>query len=100
MRVDTGFLRASIQGSINSMPSGPTTNDDKEKFALGTQAAGEPISVTLLKWEPISNDVLFVGWTAGYARPREHKDGFLRSAVDMWDVTVAKAAKRIANSGI
>ena len=100
MRVDTGFLRASIQGNINSMPSGPTTNDDKEKFALGSQVAGDSIAVTLAKWQPISSDILFIGWTANYARPREHKDGFLRTAVDLWDITVAKAAKKVKNSGL
>lgn len=100
MRVDTGFLRASAQGKLRAMPMGETSNPGREKFPAGSQVSGEPVAVTILKWEPISNDKLFIGWTAAYARFREHQDGFLRTAVDKWDITVAKTAKRIASSGI
>lgn len=100
MRVQTGFLRASVQGAINHMPSGPSTNEDGGEYAPGTQVAGEPIAVTLAKWDPTKGQVLFVGWTANYARPREHQDGFLRGAVEMWDVTVGQAAIKVRQSGL
>jgi len=92
MRVDTGFLRASIQAGLGTMPSGPTTNVSGDGFAPGIQVAGAPVSTVLLRWNPTINIPLFVGWTAEYARARESKDGYLRGAVEKWDVAVAKAA--------
>lgn len=99
MRVDTGFLRASIQGSTTGMPSGPTTNVNDDSFSLSAQVAGKPIVQVLLDWHPERQQPLFVGWTANYARPREYKDGFLRGAVERWDSHVKVAAK-IAEKGI
>jgi len=100
MRVDTGFLRASIQGNINAMPSGPTTNENDAEYAEGVQVDGEPLAVTILKWDPLKMDVLYIGWTANYARPREHKDGFLMGAVEVWDRTVKKAVNKVKASGL
>ena len=93
MRVDTGFLRASIQGSLNGMPDGPVNNPTKTKYGPSAQVAGEPIVQVLLKWQPQQEQVLSVGWTANYARPREYHDGFLRGAVERWDSHVKTAAK-------
>lgn len=93
MRVDTGFLRASVQGGIDQMPSGPVVNELGRSFRDGEQIAGEPVSVTLLKWEP-ADQVLFIGWTANYARHREYQDGFLRGATELWGKTVDKVAKK------
>ncbi len=90
MRVDTGFLRASIQARLNRMPSGPTRGKKKTEYAIGTQ-----VSVTLIKWDPNKSTPLFIGWTAGYARHREAQDGFLRGAVELWDQTVFKAVKKV-----
>lgn len=102
MRVDTGFLRASIQAALNGPPSGPTTNEGghggKRKYAVGSQAAGEPVAVVLLKWDLWKGDSFYVGWTANYARPREFKDGFLRGAAEKWDANVAKAVKQVEAS--
>lgn len=95
MRVDTGFLRASIQAAIGHMPSGPTKRGEDQNYPNGTQVAGEPVSVTLLKWDPADGQHLFVGWTANYARFREYQDGFLRGATEQWAETVRKAAKRV-----
>lgn len=94
MRVDTGFLRASIQGGLGQMPRGETVNEGghggKRKYAGAQTVSGEPVGATLLRWNSATT-TLFVGWTAGYARAREAKDGFLRLAAQQWDVTVAKA---------
>ena len=98
MRIDTGFLRASIQAGLNTMPQGQTVNEGghggKNKYPPGAQVSGEPTSVVLLKWNPVKGQDLFVGWTANYARIRESKDGYLRGAVEKWDQTVFKAAKK------
>ena len=99
MRVDTGFLRASIQAALQTMPSGPSVNEGthggKKKYPVGTQVTGEPVAAVLLKWNPITGIPLFVGWTANYARHREAQDGFRQGAVEKWDITVTKAAKKV-----
>jgi hypothetical protein len=102
MRIDTGFLRASIQAALGSMPKGPTTNDGgyggKRKYPIGAQAAGEPVAATLVKWDPIKGRPLYLGWTANYARVREYHDGFLRGAVQKWDSTVKRSARIVRES--
>jgi len=97
MRIDTGFLRSSIQASLNSMPSGPTRpkKGSKKNDYAGRQVSGEPVSVTLLRWNPVKPFPLFIGWTANYAQIRESKDGFMRGAAEVWDTTVANAARKI-----
>lgn len=100
MRVDTGFLRASIQAALHGMPRGAYANvtgpDGKPlKWAEGVFTAGSDISDALLRWDPVKRAPLFVGWTAGYARPREFKDGFMRAATLVWDQTVEAAAVRM-----
>jgi len=100
MRVDTGFLRASIQAALGGMPYGASTNakgaDGKPlEWPEGTFTAGSDISVALLLWDPNKRTPLYIGWTANYARPREFEDGFMRLAVQRWDQTVNAAAKRV-----
>lgn len=92
MRIDTGFLRASIQGAINGTPKGPTDNPNRREYSDGEQAAGEPIAATLLRWDILRGQFITVGWTANYARYREYKDGFLRGAVADWKKNVTQAA--------
>ncbi len=101
MRVDTGFLRASIQGATGTMPRGktqPRKGAKKDEYA-GQQVAGTPITAVIAKWDLGMDQPLHVGWTAAYARPREYKDGFLRLAVQNWDTIVIKEAT-IARAGI
>ena len=78
------------------MPKGPSTNDKNEKYPIGSHVAGEPVAGTLLRWDPVKGETISIGWTANYARHREAQDGFLRGAVEVWDRTVNKAAKRVA----
>ena len=98
MRVDTGFLRASIQAGLGAMPRGPTTNDGgyggKRKYPVGAQIDGTPVPAVLLQWDPAKPIPLYIGWTANYARPREYKDGFLRGAVQKWPTIVRREATR------
>lgn len=90
MRVDTGFLRASGGAGINRMPSGPGDAGD----AAETRVSQTGISIVsaLARWKP--GDEVFWGWSANYARPREHIDGFMRGAAEKWDDTVQKNANR------
>lgn len=98
MRVDTGFLRASGQASLNGMPSGPDQKpkdakkheyDDGEKKYPQTEA-----TIGQMQF----GSTLFWGWSANYARYREAYDGFMYSTVQNWqkivDNVIAEAKKR------
>ncbi len=94
MRIDTGFLRASIAAAVGQMPSGPSANDRDETYSVGSYV-GENPAATFLRWDPNKGEILYIGWTANYARYREAHDHFLKLAVQRWDQEVAKAAKSI-----
>ena len=94
MRVDTGFLRASLGASVGQMPSGVSVNPDKNSDQKEIYSYdGTDISMALLGWQP--GETLYVGWTANYARPREARDGFMRGAVEKWDGTVDRVAAKV-----
>ena len=93
MPIVTGFLRASIQAGIHTMPAGPTQGKKGTKY---TRPIGGPVAVALLRWDPSTTDRLFVGWTANYARHMDAKNSYLTSAVELWDQIVARAAKKAA----
>lgn len=92
MRVDTGFLRASIQAKTGSMPSGPSSNETKRIYSGDTQADGIPIAAALIRWQP-AREPIFIGWTANYARWREYQDGFMRGATERWPEFVRRSVK-------
>ena len=89
MRVDTGFLRASGQLSLNGMPTGPIRGEPDAVYAVG--AFGKPTELVLAS--STFDDTLFFGWTANYARYREVKDAFLRIAAQRWPETVAQVTR-------
>lgn len=92
MRVDTGFLRASGQGSLNGMPTGPVRGDSKVPGFYDNGGA-TPVIVELSKLE--FGATFFFGWTANYAKYREAYDGFLEGAVQKWQQTVDAVAEEI-----
>jgi len=90
MRVDTGFLRASGQMSLNGMPTGlvrPDTDQDAYDWDRTT------VITTLAKLK--LGGAAFFGWTANYAKYRETYDGFLEAAVQNWPAIVDKVTKQI-----
>lgn len=91
MRVDTGFLRASGQMSLNGMPTGPVRPDNDE---VGGYDWRETTVVTTLAKLKLGTSVFF-GWTANYAEHRETYDGFLASAVQNWPSIVDKVTRQI-----
>jgi len=92
MRVDTGFLRASIQAKTGSMPSGPSTNETGRIYSGDQQADGLPIAAALIRWQP-AREPLYIGWTANYARWREYQDGFMRGAAERWQEFVRRSVR-------
>lgn len=95
MRVDTGFLRSSLKGKRNSMPSGPTEPEQGKEYNK-TQAIDsaqqESIASELLRWQ--AGEKFYLGWSAEYARFREYKDGFMKTAAGKWNAIVKKAVKK------
>jgi len=92
MRIDTGFLRASGQGSLSGMPTGPARGASKEKHFYDN-GSGETVILELSKMQ--FGATFFFGWSAAYARYREVYDGFLEYAVQQWPQTVAAVAAEI-----
>lgn len=102
MRIDTGFLRSSLQASLDGMPSGPTQNEDNTDYGdaesteglPADQVAGDSVASVLLQWDPVFDEEFYAGWTAAYARHREAHDGFLEGAVENWPDNLERSAKK------
>lgn len=86
MHVDTGFLRASGQASLNGMPTGPVRGDQN----IPNYYSPDSQSVELTIGKHKIGQTFFFGWTANYARAREQKDAFLRLAAMKWTTFVAR----------
>lgn len=94
MRVDTGFLRASGQLSLNGMPVGPSRKpSDAIKNDPRYEWTASPIALTLAA-APIGSEIFF-GWTANYARYREYNDAFLKVAVQKWPTIVEQVTNEL-----
>lgn len=96
MRVDTGFLRASGQMTLNGFPTGPIRGDDdatKYFYDDGERPGSEVTPVALILARASLGTDIYFGWTANYARYRESQDGFLRLAAQRWPDFVAESTK-------
>lgn len=95
MRVDTGFLRASGQPSLNGMPQGMSM---KPKEAGPGSYDWKPAQTEVILGQMQFGAIFFFGWTANYAKYREAYDGFMYSTVQRWqnivDGVVAEAKAR------
>lgn len=90
MRVDTGFLRASGQASLNGMPTGPSIKpDDASRHSIDDGNGAVSPSVEVKLGELKIGATFFFGWTANYAKYRELYDGFLEGALQHWSRIVA-----------
>ena len=86
MPVDTGFLRNSMLGDVNKIPSGESS-------------PANTMTVVLAINRVQVGDVLYIGWVANYARKMEARYAFMRGAAQNWGRFVQAAAKRLENSG-
>ncbi|OOG61984.1 hypothetical protein B0E45_31755 [Sinorhizobium sp. A49] len=103
MRVDTGFLRASLLASSTSMPA---------INASAKPIDGRPYTPDFAQVEAVIagsdiGDTLYFGYTAAYAGHREYgsngqpADGFVRLAAQNWPIIVdRKAAELKARLGL
>lgn len=97
MRVDTGFLRASLMASTAAMPS---INPSKKPTSGGSYSYDQGDIEAVILGADI-NDTLYVGYTASYAAHREYgvegqaPDAFVRSAAQRWNAIVEAKAKEL-----
>ncbi|RUW55657.1 hypothetical protein EOA32_00925 [Mesorhizobium sp. M1A.F.Ca.ET.072.01.1.1] len=89
MRVDTGFLRASGQASLNGVPTGPVRPEAGKTYSYNENS----VIAALSKLRFGAN--FFFGWTANYAKYREAYDGFLEGALQRWQQTVNEVVAEI-----
>lgn len=84
MRVDTGFLRASLVATTAAMPliDMNARPAEGQTYAMGSYEAAI-ISAGM-------GDDIFLGFTASYAAAREVKDGFVEGAFQDWMATVRR----------
>lgn len=86
MRVDTGFLRASLQASLSGMPQ----TDANSKPTKGATYSWQETDVSLVILGADLGDTIYVGYTAAYAAAREYgargqaPDAFVRTAAAKW----------------
>lgn len=87
MRVDTGFLRASGQSSLNGLPTGPSRKPKDAKPGSYDWASSQT-EATIGSMQ--FGSTFFFGWTANYARYREAYDGFMYATIQNWQQIVNK----------
>ena len=97
MRIDTGFLRASGQGSFDGMPIGPSINSSERSAdqARGSLYSYDERNVQLTLSRFTLGMTFFFGWTANYAIYREAYDGFLETAAQRWPQIVQSVTDEI-----
>ena|SRR5690606_56053 len=82
--LDTGFLRNSFTGQVGSMPSGPSHRGE---------AMGRAEDVYLVIANMRIGQVLYLGWTANYAKYMEARYAFRDAASQRWPRFVAAAVQ-------
>lgn len=97
MRVDTGFLRASLLASSTSMP---TIIASAKPIEGGTYTADFSQIEAVIAGADIG-DTLYFGYTASYAGHREYgsngqpADAFVRMAAQNWPIIVDRKAAEL-----
>ncbi|MGN7734374.1 HK97 gp10 family phage protein [Ensifer sp. 22564] len=97
MRVDTGFLRASLLASSTSMPAINASSKPTE----GTAYSPDFAQVEAVIAGSDIRDTLYFGYTAAYAGHREYgangqpADGFVRMAAQNWPIIVDRKAAEL-----
>ena len=89
MRVDTGFLRASLMASTAAPPRINPTSRPRDGATYRPDGSVEAVILGANITAPI-----YLGFTAAYAGVREYKDGFVEGALLNWEATVQRNARR------
>ena len=101
--VDTGFARASVRASTESMPQidftpAPRPPGRKPRSGPIIPYSGQEISLSIANAK--IEDTIFIGWTANYAIYLEYghstqaPTGFVRNAALQWPRIVSESAQK------
>lgn len=97
MPVDTGFLRNSGQGALNTMPVGEIRG--RRRLAGETGVLPEYVKNSDFLSPVIGKmkigDIFNYGWTAIYAQTREIYNGFLGSTIMNWQQIVNNNIRKL-----
>lgn len=88
--IDEGFLRATFSAQIGAMPAGPS-EAPAGGFTGGEDEWAAPVTLVIAGMRP--GDVLFMGWSAKYARAMEARYGFMKGAAEEWQSIVDGAVR-------
>lgn len=91
MRVLTGHLRRSLMASTVAMPQIDFNSTNAEKIQVINDDS--QINLVIAGWKP--GQVIFLGFTAAYALPREYQDGFVRLTAQRWPQIVKESAAKV-----
>lgn len=95
MKIDTGYLRASLLASTAAMPM-----IDRDSRPAEGGVYGDP-NVSLVIAGAQMGEPIYLGFTASYAAHREYgargqsPDGFVRGAADQWQRIVREAVSKV-----
>lgn len=95
LRVDTGFLRASLRSST----SAPPQIDPSNQPGAGAGFGDPDVALTILG--AAIGQPIYLGFTASYAAHREYgangqaPDGFVRGAAEQWPSLVNGAVRKV-----
>lgn len=87
MPVKDGYLRNSMVGALNAIPSGSAT-------IAGMTWNGEGVTATILRAKP--GDTITIGWTAVYAGVMEARYAYMGMAVQNWQRNVNAAVNEMS----
>lgn len=87
MRIDTGFLRASIRASLSAMP-GINPGAKPPPGTAPNSIQWDAANVTLTIANAQLGQTIYIGYTASYAPYVENRFGFVRLAAMTWQQTV------------
>jgi hypothetical protein len=86
--VDTGALRNSFNGAVNSIPRGPSTPE-----GLSTDFDMQPLLLAINRVK--IGDRLAIGTAMNYAKYHESQTGFVRLSVQKWPQIAEKSARKV-----
>lgn len=95
--VDTGFARASIRGSLQSMPQ----IDPNSRGAVGQAYSDRTGEILTTIASAHLGDIIYVGWTASYVpflemgHSSQAPSGFIRLAALQWPQIVAAVSAEL-----
>jgi len=97
MRIDTGFLRASGQASVDEITATPVARPVDWAEQSSSEDPTQRDVALVLSGIQLGQTFYFV-YAANYARAREAKDGFVKLAAQRWTSVVSQVVSEISRT--